>query len=65
MYTNIVLTLPGVWRAREDASSGVKGAGHAQAMRETRKLYLEWKVERLKLIVGENDLHWELTQWQD
>ncbi|MCJ1243750.1 hypothetical protein MMC30_000947 [Trapelia coarctata] len=54
-----------IWRAREDASSGAMGAGHAQAMRETRKLYLEWKVERLKLIVGENALDWEITQWQD
>lgn len=61
----IMLTLGGIWRARKDASSGVKGAGHAQAMRETRKLYVEWKVERLKLVVGENALDWDITQWQD
>jgi hypothetical protein len=61
----IVLTVVGVWRAREDASSGVTGSGHAQAMRETWKLYTEWKVERLKLAVGVNALHWEIIKWQD
>jgi len=61
----IVLTVVGVWRAREDASSGVSGSGHARAMRETRKLYMEWKVERLKLFVGDNALHWKIVKWQD
>ena len=53
----------GIWRSRDDACNGGSGAGHTQAMRETIKLYTEWKVERLNLIIGGGVRHWNIVEW--
>ena len=55
----------GVWRELEDAKRGSQGEGHRRAVRSTSKLYTEWKVERLKLSIGENAQHLEITDWMD
>ena len=55
----------GVWRELEDAKRGSQGEGHRQAVRSTSKLYTEWKVERLRLSIGENAQHLEITDWID
>ncbi|KAA8909164.1 hypothetical protein FN846DRAFT_628555 [Sphaerosporella brunnea] len=54
-----------LWRNRSDAKRGGAGKGHAQAMLEVRGLYLEWRVERLRFIVGEGAKSWRIVQWED
>jgi len=54
-----------VWRRSSDAKLGGAGKGHAQAMREVRGLYLEWKVERLSLRISANATSWSITNWID
>ncbi|MCJ1433947.1 hypothetical protein MMC27_003312 [Xylographa pallens] len=51
-----------VWRSRDDARKGGSGVDHVQAMRETMKLYTEWNVERLNLIIGKGVCHWEIVE---
>ncbi|MCJ1288440.1 hypothetical protein MMC26_007797 [Xylographa opegraphella] len=51
-----------VWRSRDDARKGGSGGDHVQAMRETTKLYTEWEVERLTLVIGEGVRHWEIVE---
>ena len=60
-----LLTIAGIWRTREDAKRAGSGPGHAQAMKATSSLYTEWKVERLKLVVGEGARDWHIVKWQD
>ena len=52
----------GVWQSRDDARKGGSGVDHVQAMRETIKLYTEWNVERLSLIIGEGIRHWKIVE---
>lgn len=54
-----------VWRRREDAAPGSGGEGHKAAMRATIKMYTEWKIERLKLVVKENVEQWNIIPWVD
>ena len=61
--TTLILT--GVWREQADAKRGSQGEGHRQSVRSTSKLYTEWKVERLRLLIGENGQHLEITDWKD
>ncbi|KAI4170453.1 MAG: hypothetical protein LQ343_004956 [Gyalolechia ehrenbergii] len=55
----------GVWRRREDAAPGSSGEGHKAAMRATVKMYSEWNIERLKLVVKENAGQWNIIPWAD
>lgn len=59
------LTVSGVWREYVDAKRGSSGEGHHRAMQATSKLYTEWKVERLKLVIGKNVEHWDIVGWKD
>ncbi|MCJ1403592.1 hypothetical protein MMC11_006815 [Xylographa trunciseda] len=52
-----------IWRSRDDARRGGSGEGHVRAMRETFKLYTEWKVERLNFIIGEGVRDWNIVEW--
>ncbi|KAL8866891.1 MAG: hypothetical protein Q9174_006016, partial [Haloplaca sp. 1 TL-2023] len=54
-----------IWRHRADASVGSSGDGHKAAMRATINMYSEWKIERLKLVIGDNVRRWELVPWTD
>ncbi|KAL8968197.1 MAG: hypothetical protein Q9183_002576 [Haloplaca sp. 2 TL-2023] len=54
-----------IWRRRADASVGSSGDGHKAAMRATINMYSEWKIERLKLVIGDDVERWELTPWTD
>ena len=59
------LMFVGVWREQADAKRGSQGEGHRQSVRFTSKLYTEWRVERLKLVIGENGKSLEITDWED
>ncbi|KAL8696973.1 MAG: hypothetical protein Q9201_007380 [Fulgogasparrea decipioides] len=52
-----------IWRRRADAQAGSSGDGHKAAMRATINMYTEWKIERLKLVVGGNVERWEIVPW--
>lgn len=54
-----------VWRNRDDARRGGAGPGHADAMREARRIYTEWKVERLALVVSPGAAEWRIEEWVD
>ncbi|KAL8933986.1 MAG: hypothetical protein Q9216_006126 [Gyalolechia sp. 2 TL-2023] len=54
-----------VWRRREDAAPGSSGEGHKAAMRATIKMYSEWNIERLKLVVTEDAEQWDIIPWVD
>ncbi|QIW95981.1 hypothetical protein AMS68_001499 [Peltaster fructicola] len=54
-----------LWRARQDASLGGVGPGHAAAMLAARNMYDEWLVERLKLTVDASLGTWSFTPWVD
>ena len=57
------LTAIGVWRDSTDAKRGSGGPGHGRASAATRKLYEEWRVERIGLKVHDSVGGWELTEW--
>ncbi|KAI5800075.1 hypothetical protein EDC01DRAFT_648830 [Geopyxis carbonaria] len=61
-YRNLATCL---WRNREDAKIGGAGPDHARAMREVRELYLEWRVERLRLVIDENAKGFQIIKWVD
>ncbi|KAI5808706.1 hypothetical protein DFH27DRAFT_522125 [Peziza echinospora] len=52
-----------LWRHQADAKMGGKGEGHKCAMREVAGHYLEWTVERLRLVVYEGAEKWDIVQW--
>jgi len=54
-----------IWRNREDAKIGGAGPGHARAMEAVRGIYLEWRVERLKLVIEEDAASWGIEKWVD
>ncbi|KAF3935089.1 hypothetical protein ABW19_dt0201694 [Dactylella cylindrospora] len=54
-----------VWRHRDDAKRGGSGPGHVRAMEAVRGIYLEWRVERLKLIIEDNAAAWSIERWVD
>ncbi|KAK6531415.1 hypothetical protein TWF281_008220 [Arthrobotrys megalospora] len=54
-----------IWRHRDDAKLGGGGPGHVRAMEAVRNIYLEWRVERLKLVVEENASEWSIGKWVD
>ena len=62
-HRNRELTGVGIWRAPGDAKRGGTGPGHRQAMRETRALYLEWKIEQLALVIGPDAFTWGIVDW--
>ena len=64
MFRNILLMIIGVWREHEDAKRGSRGERHRRAAEATSKLYTEWKVERMKLVVGDGVKHWEIVEWK-
>ena len=53
----------GIWRSPEDAKLGGQGPGHRQAMKETQRLYLEWKIEQLALMIGPDAATWDIVDW--
>ena len=55
----------GIWRNQADARPASMGAGHKAAMRATISLYSEWKIERLKLEIGERVNKWNVVEWED
>ena len=70
MNVRIRLTIStGVWRKQADARPGSAGAGHKTAIRATISMYMEWKVERLKLVVMGDGLggvrDWSITNWEE
>ncbi|EPS36727.1 hypothetical protein H072_9704 [Dactylellina haptotyla CBS 200.50] len=54
-----------VWRHRDDAKKGGAGPGHVRAMEAVRNIYLEWRVERLKLTVEDDASAWSIGKWVD
>ncbi|KAK6515529.1 hypothetical protein TWF506_007861 [Arthrobotrys conoides] len=54
-----------IWRHRDDAKLGGGGPGHVRAMEAVRNIYLEWRVERLKLVVEDNASEWSIDKWVD
>lgn len=54
-----------VWRDYEDSKRGSAGKGHRQAAKETRVLYTEWKIDRLRLQVDEDAKAWSIVDWID
>ena len=56
--------MAGIWRDTSDAKRGGSGPGHRQAMRETRSLYLEWRIEQLALTIGPDAATWEIAEWK-
>ena len=60
-----MLSILGIWRSHEDAQRGSAGKGHRQATRQTEFLYEEWKVERYRLVVGEDIEHWQISEWDN
>ncbi|KAK6495350.1 hypothetical protein TWF481_003374 [Arthrobotrys musiformis] len=54
-----------IWRHRGDAKIGGGGPGHVRAMEAVRNIYLEWRVERLKLIVEDDASEWRIEDWVD
>ncbi|MCJ1406943.1 hypothetical protein MMC19_001013 [Ptychographa xylographoides] len=63
IFRSTLFTAVGIWRSKEDSRRGASGPGHIRAMREAIKLYSEWKVERMKLVVKEAANHWEIVEW--
>lgn len=39
--------------------------GHVKAMQHVRGFYLEWRVERLRLVVGEGAKEWDIVNWAE
>jgi hypothetical protein len=39
--------------------------GHAKAMQHVRGYYLEWRVERLRLVVKGGAKGWDIVNWVD
>ncbi|KAL9604485.1 MAG: hypothetical protein Q9219_000450 [cf. Caloplaca sp. 3 TL-2023] len=54
-----------IWRRREDAAPGSSGEGHKAAMRATIKMYSEWHIDRLKLVIKKNAEQWDIVPWTD
>ncbi|KAF3199629.1 hypothetical protein TWF679_001248 [Orbilia oligospora] len=54
-----------IWRHRDDAKLGGGGPGHVRAMEAVRNIYLEWRVERLKLVVEHDASEWSIGKWVD
>ena len=48
----------GLWRNAENAKGGGRGPGHQEAMRHTRRMFSEWKVEQRKLVVADDVAAW-------
>lgn len=63
VYGKKTNAVSGIWRDQEDARCGGMGPDHRQAVRETRGLYLEWHIERLRLTVGANASSWSISDW--
>lgn len=55
----------GIWRQQSDARPASVGPGHKAAMRATVSMYSEWKIERLKLEIGEGVNEWSIVPWKD
>ncbi|KAI9792614.1 MAG: hypothetical protein M1833_001067 [Piccolia ochrophora] len=54
-----------VWRDRDDARRGSGGVGHQLAARKTQNMYTEWKIERLRLVIGHDAQSWQIVDWCD
>lgn len=52
-----------VWRSQEDARIGSIGEAHRRAAGAARKLYTEWRIERLKLTIQDGATEWEIGDW--
>ena len=57
--------LIGVWRRYEDARPGSAGPGHKAAIKATRELYTEWRIERLRLVIEDGVAGWRIEEWVD
>ena len=64
LFGSTPLTEIGIWREQADARGGSRGSGHRRAVEATSKLYTEWKVERMKLVVGDGVEQWDLVEWK-
>ena len=56
---------PGIWRSQADVKPASIGPGHKAAIRETRDLYTEWKIERLRFVIEEGVKGWRIEEWGD
>ncbi|KAF3929303.1 hypothetical protein AA313_de0208124 [Arthrobotrys entomopaga] len=54
-----------IWRHRDDAKKGGAGPGHVRAMEAVRNIYIEWRVERLKLVIEDDASSWSISKWVD
>ena len=43
---------------------GGRGEGHREAARATINLYSEWRVERLRLEIGDSVEDWSIREWE-
>ncbi len=55
----------GIWRTQSDARPVSAGPDHRAAARAIVSMYIEWRIERLKLEVGDDVDEWSISQWED
>ncbi|KAL8819502.1 MAG: hypothetical protein Q9191_007722 [Dirinaria sp. TL-2023a] len=53
-----------VWDTREDAARAGGGQAHREAAKKTEKLYSEWRMERLRLDIGDDADQWSIQAWE-
>ncbi|KAK4244877.1 hypothetical protein C7999DRAFT_34750 [Corynascus novoguineensis] len=54
-----------IWRSQEDARKGGIGPAHRKAAGAARHLYSFWKIDRMKLTVGDGIEDWSITTWDE
>lgn len=54
-----------IWRSQEDARKGGIGPAHRKAAGAARSLYSFWKIDRLKLTIGDGIKSWAITAWEE
>lgn len=55
----------GIWRQQSDARPASGGPGHKAAQRATLSMYSEWRIERLKLEIGDRVDERSIVAWED
>ncbi|CAK7215923.1 hypothetical protein SBRCBS47491_002653 [Sporothrix bragantina] len=54
-----------LWRTPADAHKAGHGAQHRKASGSVRSLYKEWRIERYRLVIGDDIESWEVVEWKD
>ncbi|KAL3420817.1 UPF0643 protein [Phlyctema vagabunda] len=54
-----------VWSSLNDARIGSVGDAHRRAAGAARKLYTEWHIERLRLVIKDGARSWDIIEWVD